>query len=163
MEQIIDPTVEDANVTEHVKVVGQLTIEHFDEFGEIIEKRIIPNLVVTTGKNLIASRLAGTASAVVGWMEVGTSSQAAAVGDTGLILPVSASRTALTSITAGVPTTNAVRHIATFAAGVGTGSLTEAGLFNASIAGTMLCRTVYGVITKGALDSITITWDVTIS
>ena len=152
-----------ANVVDNLQVSGQLRIQHYDEFGNLKEDRTVKNLVVTTGKNFIASRLGGASSAVMGWMEVGTDNTAAVVGNTALGLPVAASRTALSSLTAGVPTANAIRHVCTFGAGVGTGALVEAGIFNASTAGTMLCRTVFGVITKGALDSITITWDLTIS
>ena len=42
-------------------------------------------------------------------------------------------------------------------------ALTEAGIFNASSAGTLLCRTVFSVVTKGASDAMTITWTVTLS
>ena len=45
----------------------------------------------------------------------------------------------------------------------GTGAITEAGIFNASSSGTMLCRTVFSVVNKGASDSMTITWTVTVS
>ena len=48
-------------------------------------------------------------------------------------------------------------------AGEGTGALTEAGIFNASSSGTMLCRTEFSVVNKGASDSMTITWTVTVS
>jgi len=50
-----------------------------------------------------------------------------------------------------------------FGAGEGTGSITEAGIFNASSSGTLLCRTVFSVVNKGASDSMTITWTVTVS
>jgi len=155
--------VEPASVDELVKVTGQLRILHTDEHGNVKEDRTVKNLVVTTGKTHIASRLAGTSSGVMSHMEVGTSSQAAVVGDTTLVAAVAGSRTALGSITAGVPTANAVRHICTFGAGVGTGALTEAGLFNASSAGSMLARTLFSVINKSAGDSIVISWDLTIS
>ena len=152
-----------ANANEYVKASGTLKIEHYDEFGNIKEERIVPNLVVTVGKNFIASRLGGASSAVMSHMEVGIDSTAAVVGNTTLGSAVAGSRTALTSLTSGVPTANAIRHICTFGAGVGTGALVEAGIFNASSAGTMLCRTVFSVVNKGALDSISITWDLTIS
>jgi len=71
-------------------------------------------------------------------------------------------RNALTSTTV---TSNAIAYVCSWAAGDGTGSLTEAGLFNdsASGSGTMLCRTVFGTVTKGASDSMTITWTITVS
>jgi hypothetical protein len=56
-----------------------------------------------------------------------------------------------------------VQYVATFSAGTGTGAITEAGIFNASSAGTLLCRTVFSVINKGALDTLVITWKVTVA
>ena len=47
--------------------------------------------------------------------------------------------------------------------GPGTGAITEAGLFDAASGGDMLARTVFSVVNKGASDSITITWTITIS
>ena len=40
---------------------------------------------------------------------------------------------------------------------------TEAGILNNSSGGSLLCRTVFSVINKGASDSMTITWTITIS
>ena len=54
-------------------------------------------------------------------------------------------------------------YTATFAAGTGTGAVTEAGILNASSSGDLLCRTVFSVVNKGASDSMTITWTVTVS
>jgi hypothetical protein len=152
-----------ASINEYIRLIGDVNVIRHNEFGEVTLNKSFHNLVVTTGKNFIASRLGGASSPVMSHMELGTSNAAAVVGDTTLVAAISGSRTALTSLTSGVPTANAIRHIATFAAGVGTGNLVEAGLFNASTAGTLLCRTVFGIITKGALDSVTITWDLTIS
>ena len=147
---------------EFLKMTGKLDIVVYDADGNIKEQREVPNIVTTAGKTFIASRMAGTASAVMGWMEVGTSTQAAAVGDTALVLPVASSRTA-TSVSGGTASTNTVVYATTFPAGTGTGALTEAGIFNASSSGTLLCRTVFSVINKGASDSMTITWTVTIN
>ena len=146
---------------EFLKMTGKLDIVIYDADGNIKEQREVPNIVTTAGKTFIASRMAGTASAVMGWMEVGTSSTAAAVGDTALLLPVASSRTAL-SVSGGTPSSNTVQYACTFPAGTGTGALTEAGIFNAASSGTMLCRTVFSVINKGASDSMTITWTVTV-
>ena len=145
-----------------LKMTGKLNIVLYDADGNIKEEREVPNIVTTAGKTFIASRMAGTSSAVMGYMEVGTDTTAAAVGQTALIAPVASSRTA-TSVSGGTPSTNTVQYATTFGAGTGTGALTEAGIFNASSSGTMLCRTVFSVINKGASDSMTITWTVTIN
>ena len=89
-----------------------------------------------------------------------TGTTAAAVGDTALQTAIAGSRVALTS---GTSATNVVTYVASFPAGTGTGAVTEAGVFNASSAGTMLCRTVFSVVNKGAADAMSITWTITVS
>ena len=147
-------------INDSIKITGDVQIDLFDENGVIKDTRQIKNLVVTVGKTFIASRMVGVASTVMGWMELGTGTTAAAVGDTTLQTVISASRTALTS---GTNTTNVVTYVATFPAGTGTGAVTEAGIFNAASAGTMLCRTVFAVVNKGASDAMSVTWTITVS
>jgi hypothetical protein len=118
----------------------------------------VPNLVVTTGKNFVASRIKDATTPAMSHMAIGTVSTAAAATDSAL--GGEAARVALSSTTV---TGNVVNYIASFPAGTGTGAITEAGLFNASTAGTMFCRTTFAVVNKGASDSMTITWSVTVS
>lgn len=132
---------------------GRLTIAINDEVVQQVE-----NLVVTTGKGYVASRMKDASATAMSHMAIGTSSTAAAAGDTAL--GSESARVALTSTTVSGAD---VVYVATFGAGVGTATLTEAAILNASSSGTMLCRTVYGTITKGASDSMTITWTVTAS
>ena len=146
-----------------IKMTGNLKLVLTDEHGNVKQEEEVKNLVVTVGKNFIASSMAKTTTnspAAMTHMEVGTSSTAAAVGDTTLVAAVASSRTSLTSTTV---TTNSVAYVCSFAAGTGTGALTEAGIFNAASAGTMLCRTVFSVINKGAADTLGITWTVTVN
>lgn len=142
---------------ETLKATGELEIVVTNEFGVVTETRHVPNLVVTVGKNLIAQRLGSTATAM-SHMAIGSGAVAPAAGDT--TLGTELGRVALTSTTVN---TNVVTYVATFGAGTGTGAITEAGLFNAASAGTMLCRTTFSVINKSASDSLTINWNVTIS
>jgi hypothetical protein len=143
-----------------IKMTGNLKLVLTDENGNIKQEEEVKNLVVTAGKGFIASRMKDATATAMTHMEVGTSSTAAAVGDTTLVAAVASSRTTLTSTTV---TTNSVAYVCSFAAGTGTGALTEAGLFNAASAGTMLCRTVFSVINKGAADTLGITWTVTVN
>ena len=141
-----------------VKATGQVSIDIFGSNGELKEKAYIPNLVVAVGRAYIASRMKDDSSAAMSHMAVGTGTVAAAPGDT--TLGTEANRQLLSST---VVADNVVTYTAQYAAGQGTGALTEAGIFNASTAGTMLCRTVFDVINKAADDSMTITWTVTLS
>jgi hypothetical protein len=143
-----------------IKMKGKLNVVLTGPDGEVKEAREFDNLVVTVGKNFIASRMKDTTATAMSHMEVGTSTQAAAVGDTALVSAVSGSRVSLTSTTV---TDNSVAYVATFPAGTGTGALTEAGIFNASSSGTLLCRTVFSVINKGSADTLGITWTVTVN
>jgi hypothetical protein len=147
-------------VNDSIKITGDVKIDIIGADGAVKDSREIKNLVVTSGKTFIASRMVGVASTVMGWMELGTGTTAAAVGDTALQTAISGSRVALTS---GTSATNVVTYVASFPAGTGTGAVTEAGVFNASSAGTMLCRTVFSVVNKGAADAMSITWTITVS
>ena len=140
------------------KATGKLTIEIKNDKGTVIETREVKNLVVDAGLDYIASRMKDTSATAMSHMAIGTGSTAAAAANT--TLGSEADRNALTSTTV---TDNAVAYVASFAAGEGTGAITEAGIFNASSGGTLLCRTVFSVVNKGASDSMTITWTVTIS
>lgn len=141
-----------------LKMKGELQVVVRDAFGTVKEEFTVPNLVVTAGKNYIASRMVGAATTVMTHMAIGTSTTTPAVANT--TLGTEAGRVALASFTAS---NNQVTATATFPAGTGTGAITEAGIFNASSAGTMLCRTTFPVVNKAAGDSIAITWVVTVS
>ena len=124
--------------------------------GKVV--RDIDNLVVTTGKSYVASRMKDATATAMSHMAVGSGSTAAAVADTALGTELA--RIALTSTTVSA---NQVSYVATFAAGTGTGALTEAAILNASSGGTMLCRTVYAQVNKSSSDVMTITWQITAS
>ena len=144
--------------TETVNVTGRLKISRLNESGDELEVREVKNLIVAVGKNLITSRLVGNTTAIPSHMAVGTSNTAATTAQTALTTEIG--RVALDSSTRS---TNTITYVATFPAGTGTGSLTEAAILNASSTGDMLCRTNFNAVNKGAADVIVITWNVTIS
>ena len=146
------------NTQEHIKMTGRVRIAMN---GEVV--RDIKNLVVTEGKEWIADRMQqDTGSAVMGWMTIGTGTTAAAVGDS--TCETQAAHQALTT-SGGVVVGAVITFASTFAAGVGTAAITEACITNNTTVdtGDMLARTVFAAINKGALDTMTITWDITIS
>lgn len=144
--------------TESVNVKGNLEVILLDETGKQKDYRKVNNLVVAVGKDVIASRLVGNTLAVMSHMAVGSSSTTAVTSQTGL--GVELGRVALDSTARA---SNTITYVATFPAGTGTGALTEAGILNASSSGNMLCRTVFGVVTKAAGDTVVITWNVTVA
>jgi hypothetical protein len=139
-------------IHDDLKLTGALTIAVNDEIVQETE-----NLVVTAGKNWVADRM-NNVNTVMTHMAVGTGTTAAAAGNTTLV--TESDRNTLTSTTV---TANAVAYVATWAAGDATAALTEAGLFDAASGGDMLARTVFSVVNKGAADSMTITWTITVS
>ena len=138
---------------------GQLEIVLKDQSGKVKERRKEKNLIVNTGLNAILDRLVGTSEAVMSHMGLGSSSTAAAAGQTDLI-SLLGSREAIDSSTV---TGSSVAYVCTFEAGDATGTITEAGIFNATSGGTMLCRSVFSSITKGANDSLNVTWTITVT
>lgn len=150
-------------INDAIKISGDVSIVLRGPNGEIKDTRDIKNLVVTAGKGFIAASMLKTTSnspAAMTHMELGTGTTAAVAGNTALETPISASRVTLTSATnAGAVTT----YVANFPAGTGTGAVTEAGIFNAASAGTMLCRSVFSVVNKGVDDTMSITWAITVS
>ena len=142
-----------------LKLKGRVGLVLKDKDGNVKESREIDNLVVSAGLTYIASRMVGTAKNVMSHMGLGSGSTAASAGDTDLGSLLGA-REALDSSTAS---TNTIVYVASFEAGDATGAITEAGLFNASTAGDMLCRTVFSVINKAADDTLTVTWTITLT
>ena len=148
-----------ATINEQLSIKGEVTIIKYDIDGNITDKRKIPNMVVTAGKNFIASRIIQATSGVMSHMGIGTSSTSAIVGQT-ILEAQAVNRVALTSSSVSL---NVITYVATFGAGVSTGSIQEAGIFNDVTAGTMLCRTTFPVVVKAIGDSIVITWVITVS
>lgn len=148
------------NQLETLKASGALRIVVTSAEGQVKEDVQVKNLVVSTGLNYIVSRMKDATATAMSHMSLGTGTTAAAAGDSTLGTEISGSRTALTSTTVS---SNTITYVASFAAGTGTGAVTEAGIFNASSAGTMACRTVFPVVNKQAGDSMTVTWTVTVS
>jgi hypothetical protein len=144
--------------TESINVKGNLEVVLFDESGKQKDYRKVNNLVVAVGKDVIAARLLGNTLAVMSHMAVGSSNTAAVTSQTAL-----GGELGRVVLDTSTRSTNTITYVATFPAGTGTGSITEAGILNAASTGNMLCRTVFGVVTKASGDTIVITWNVTVA
>lgn len=145
------------NSIESLKVTGQVTFSLYDKDGNLKSEQTVKNLVVTAGLGWIASRMTATPT-TMGYMALGSSSTAVTAADTALGTQLG-TRVTATGSTTGAQTT----YSATFAAGNATGAVVEAGIFNASTSGTMLCRTVFAVVNKGTSDSLVVTWVITLA
>lgn len=145
-------------IRDSIRHKGYVDLLLTDYEGQVKERLFVNNLVVQTGKNYIAHRMKDAGNAVMSHMGVGSNDTAPTLNDT--TLTAESARVALTSTTVNA---NAVVYTATFSAGTpaGTAAITEAGIFNASSGGEMLCRTTFSVINKSPLDTLTITWTIT--
>jgi len=137
------------------KMSARLT--HEDGSFEDFEK---DNIIVTVGYDYICNVI-GLASqpAAMGYIAVGTGVTAPASADTALQTEL-VRQAATYAHTAG---TKVFTLSTTFAAGVGTGALTESGVFNASSAGVMFDHVTFSVINKAASDTLTQTFTFTLS
>lgn len=155
-----------AIIKDKLKVTGKLSIKHVGKDGNVIREYKFKNLVVSTGLGFIAARLADSgAPDQMSHMAIGSSTSSPNLTNT--VLGTETGRAALTTAggVPGSPTATDITYTATFAAGVGTGPITEAGIFNASGtgAGTMLCRTTFLEINKGIDDTLAVSWVISIS
>ena len=144
---------------DNLKLSGQLNIVLRDKNGNVKEERTEKNLVVTSGLGYIASRMKDASATAMTHMALGLGTTNALAAQTDLITLLG-SREALDSTTV---TANAVAYVSSFEAGDATGAVTEAGIFNASTGGTMLCRVKFDVVNKAADDTMTVTWTITVS
>lgn len=146
-------------ITDALRVRGNLKIDHYDDNNNLKDQRDLKNLVVAVGKDYIANRMASNVTVIMSDMAVGGGNVAPTTSDTLL-----ANEIARVNLDSTGVTNNVLVYAATFPAGTGTGSITEAGIFNDPSAntGTMLCRTRFDVVNKAAGDTIVITWNVTI-
>jgi hypothetical protein len=145
-----------------IPVAGRVHIVLRGPDGRIKARDTVDNLVVTAGRQHIADQLADQGEAVMSHMAIGTGTTAADPLDTALETEID--RNALTSKTQGTGSdAHKVTYVADWAAGDGTGAITEAGIFNSASAGTMLCRSVFAVKNKAAGDTLSLTWVLTFS
>jgi hypothetical protein len=136
---------------------GILHLVHTDADGRILAEFTRKNLVVDTGVTYLAARNAGTSVAAISHMAVGSVNTAPVVGNTALgteLGRVAASHVLVTTTL----TNDTVAYSSTFGPGVATGTLAEAGLFNAGAAGLMVSRIVFPDVNKGVNDTVTATW-----
>ena len=137
------------------KVKYTTIIRLFSPEGTLKDERIFHNTVTTAGKNGAADQILASPSLnKPTHMAIGTGSPS------GTALGTELDRNALTSKTRSGAV---VTMVGDWAAGDGTGAITEAGVFDAASTGNMWMSASFSVINKGASDSLSISWTLTIS
>lgn len=144
---------------------GRLDLMLYDEYGNLKDERHLDNLIVDTGFEGVAYRIAphdgSPASDPWNYIAIGTGTEAAAASDTALLGEVARLQDATATYTS-TPSKQLQLQVS-FGPTVGTGNIAESGLFNAESGGTMLARQTFTTITKGASDTLTVTWTITLS
>lgn len=145
-----------------IKVFGNLEIIKKNKDNNIVETRTIPNLVVNAGKAYIASRIIDTNANVPKSMALGDDGTAPDGADTALTSELGRVSGANFS---NVISSNTITFTGEFGGGVATSTnLREAAIFDSPVSGgTMLCRTTFSDVNKGATDLITVIWNITIA
>jgi len=133
--------------------------EHGRFARRLKEDRIIHNTITELMDAHVADQLSDQGEAAIGFMNVGTGSGQVAA-DTGLDTELD--RNALTSTTQGAAgADNDVVYVGDWAAGDGTGAITEAGIMRADNNTTMMAYADFAAVNKGAADVLEITWTIT--
>ena len=145
------------------RMKGELNLVLRDKDGNVKLDRTIKNLILTDGLEVCAECLGGTGSQdYLQCIALGDSTQVPVTGDTDLI---GSELGRVTSVNAYVAS-NKEQFVGTFGPGVGTGAIEEAILADANAASgarKSFSRVLTGTITKGAGDTLTVTWEVTIA
>lgn len=141
---------------------GRYFVTLYGPDGKVKDYREGDNVVTTVGKEFLASFLssatAGAATFTAKYIAIGTGSTAEAAGDTALGTEVARSTGTASYLSGGI-----FQVTATFATGSGTGAIVEYGLFSSNSAGTLISRDTEAAINKGASDTLTAVYQMTLS
>ena len=144
-----------AGLHDHMGIRGECRIVLTHPDGTT-DERLITNTVTELMDAHVADQMSDSADAGIGWIAVGTGT---GLGSASTGLAISLDRNALTSTTQGTAgDDNDVVYVGDWAAGDGTGAITEAGVFLLDNNTTMMLVASFSVITKGASDTLAITW-----
>jgi len=151
-----------SNNIDTIKLTGRVVVKLNDAVV-----RDIPNLVVTVGKEWLLQRINSTTvtPALMSYIALGNAANSPTAEDTQLASEIAASRAELTWSITGA----SITYTASWFGGspilvnqADNHAIAEAGIFNDVAAGTMLARTTFAVVNKGASDALTITWTISI-
>lgn len=145
-----------------IELKGHYYVTLYGPDGTVKDHRWGENVVTTVGKEFLASFLKSAALAAstftAKYVAIGTNSTTEAAADTALGTEASRHTGTVTYTSGGI-----YQVTATFAAGSGTGAIVEYGLYSSSSAGTLLSRDTEAAINKGASDTLTVVYQLTLS
>ena len=140
-------------------IKGILHLKVFGSDGKLKEERIVENIITELMDVQVANAMASRSDGTIDYMAVGTGTGQTSAS-TGLA--TSLDRNALTSTTqqSGADD-NDVLYVGNWAAGEGTGAITEAGLLRDDDNTKLMTYADFSVVNKLAADTLQINWTVT--
>lgn len=164
MEQVIPTGVKDTNgIHDVIRLRGAFRIALKDPNGNIIQERIINNLVVLGGRSWVLGQLETTnqvTSQTVSYMGIGSGLVAPTTANTALGNEVTRKAIAsfdTTQLTANPPSWTAQLTFATSDANT---TLGECAMFNSSAIGTMLNRATFASFVKATSNTLAISFTI---
>lgn len=147
---------------EPAKLVGKYYVTLYGPSGEIKEQGESLNVVTTVGKEFLASFLsssaAGAAANTAKYCAIGSDATGETIGNTALGTELARTTGTVSYVSGAI-----YQVTATFATGVGTGDIVEYGMLSSSTGGTLISRSTKSAIAKGANDTLTVVFQMTLS
>ncbi len=148
--------------SKNLRLSGRYIAKLYGPDGKLKQEVIGKNVICTNGKEFLASFLYSAAVAAATntckYLAIGSDATAESAANTTLGIEL-ARHTGTVSYVS-----NQIYQVtATFATGLGTGSIYEYGLLSSSTGGTLISRDTEPLITKGANDKLIVTYQMTLS
>lgn len=147
----------------NILLTGDVNLVLYNDMNQIKTQRNITNRIVNTGLIYIINRMYRNDVAIAEYIALGTNSNSVLQGNTTLGSELSGSRQQASI--AKNESLFKITYATTIPAGVATGIISEAGIFDSNLfnAGTMLCRTVFTGIDKTVDDTLAVSWTLSFS
>ena len=143
-------------MNESLNFKGHVNAVFYNECGYVKQIVDADNLITNAGKNQIMLRIGSNTQATCSHIAVGSGVTAANISDTAM-----GTLLAVVSGSMSNPTTQSHQVVATFGAGVGTGTITEYGLYASGSA--LIGRIVNASVVKAANDTLQVTYTLSIT
>lgn len=151
----------DQNCTINLRGAYKLVLS--DLAGNVVEERIVNNVVVTAGRRWVLQQIASSlilTAQSISFLAVGTGTTAPATSDSALgseNTRIAINSFVTTNMTANPPSWQATASFATNQANT---TLGEVGLFNSSSGGTMFSRSTFTTVNKTTSNTFAISYTV---
>lgn len=155
--------------TESIELKGRLSLALTNRAGQTVLQQTASNMVVTTGRDLVAKLFSDVEIAPINFVAVGTSekpvdendqSLGAQLGDRKPFLGTFDPSAHLSTVGEGAEKRKKITRTVELDFTEANGELREAGLFNAAADGIMYNRVVFPTITKTDSFKLTLIWEI---